>query len=223
MSLEISVFRRRVTHEYLPPDALPWRIPSGIPVLPAGTAAGPIFEYPRNGGLAADGYELSARGRLAANLQGWVAYTHSRARTFDPSRYSNTWYPSDFDVPDAFTAYLSYHPRPLWNLTGIVRAMSNVPISGFYTGEAPDLVITSSGRNQLRLPAYQRTDLRLERDFFIHRWRLAAFGEALNVTAHHNQRYFTSELQFNPTAGVVTQPPEDLLPRIIGAGLRLDF
>jgi hypothetical protein len=58
-----------------------------------------------------------------------------------------------------------------------------------------------SQNNANRLGDYQRLDVRGEKDWAFTRWKLALYGEVLNLTNHNNPRYFYSS--YNP----MEQPP----------------
>jgi hypothetical protein len=72
------------------------------------------------------------------------------------------------------------------------------------------------GFNATRLGDYQRLDLRAEKDWAFTRWKLALYGEMLNLTNHYNPRYIQG-------AGNNTIITEQGLPITPTAGLAFEF
>gem|GEM_PF-2775373 len=214
--LEAAGFARNVQHEFLGAEVLPFR--NDRPPLPLGALVRVLLPQ-RLGSLRARGLNITLRESAGERSHGWLSYTYTHETTFDPLLAER--YASDFSTPHALTGFLAFRPRPAWNLLAIARANSSVPVLGFYVGTPAQLQV-GSVRNQVRLPAYQRLDLRAERDFTPHGHRLALFGEVLNVLGHTNQRFFTESLRYNASGGVV-QTPETLVPRILGVSLRFDY
>ena len=214
--LEGATFARNVQHEFLGAEVLPVR--NDRPPLPLGALVRVLLPQ-RLAALRARGFNLVLRESLGERSHGWVSYTYTRETTRDPLLAAS--YPSDFSTPQALTGFLAFRPRPAWNLVAIARANSSIPVLGFYIGRPGQLQV-GSVRNQVRLPAYQRLDLRAERDFATHGHRLALFGEVLNVLGHTNQRFFTESLRYD-AGGRVVQTPESLVPRILGLSLRFDY
>jgi hypothetical protein len=78
-----------------------------------------------------------------------------------------------------------------------------------------------SQNNALRLSNYQRLDTRAEKDWAFHRWKLALYGEVLNLTDHNNRRYFYSA--YDPNTGKLTVATGQGLPITPTAGVAFEF
>ena len=100
----------------------------------------------------------------------------------------------------------SYRFRPTVHLSGKWLYGSGFPIP--------------SENNATRLGSYQRLDLRGEKDWAFRRWKLALYGEVLNLTDHPNRRYFYSAIDAGGTATVVTGQGLPITPT---AGLAFEF
>jgi hypothetical protein len=110
-------------------------------------------------------------------------------------------------------AFASYRLSPSVHLSGKFLYGSGFPIpSGYFIAPPPQLV----GWNATRLGDYQRLDLRAEKDWAFRRWKLALYGEMLNLTNHYNPRY----IQAGPNNTVIT---EQGLPITPTAGVAFEF
>ena len=74
-----------------------------------------------------------------------------------------------------------------------------------------------SNNNAIREGDYQRLDVRAEKDWAFTHWKLALYGEVLNLTNHNNPRYFyTSQNPLNVVTG-------EGLPIVPTAGVAFEF
>jgi hypothetical protein len=79
-------------------------------------------------------------------------------------------------------------------------------------------------RNMVRLPSYERVDLRVSKVFNRTRFRLTLYGEVANVLNHKNFRYYDLVLPpFFQEAGQVYQTRNTIMPILPAAGLTLEF
>ena len=116
--------------------------------------------------------------------------------------------------------FANYRLKPTLNLSGKWVYGSGFPVpSGLFILENGQYV--SLGLNETRLGAYQRLDLRADKDWAFRRWKLTLYGEVLNLTNHDNLRYVQTGatdlntrkttiiteqgLPVTPTGGVVFQ------------------
>jgi outer membrane receptor protein involved in Fe transport len=65
---------------------------------------------------------------------------------------------------------------------------SGFPIPG-YLQQVGTLYYLSDVRNQLRMQAYVRTDVRVNKSWTKDRWKLTLFGEVINLTNRTNYIY----------------------------------
>lgn len=156
-------------------------------------ANGTIFHPPLNP-LYANSVRGSARGleiflqrRTANRLSGWVSYAY--ARTWLRDGITGAAYAADNDQRHTVNGYASYRLRPSVNLSAHYSYGSNFPIPGFLRQEANGTYFLSTQRNQLRLPVYQRADIRVNKSFQWQHWRGVFFVELLNMTSHANRAY----------------------------------
>lgn len=99
---------------------------------------------------------------------------------------------SDFETRHLFQLYASQRLRPTVNLSGKWVYGSGMPVPGFYeqrgaSGTVTDVFLSTS-RNGLRLPDYQRGDVRINKSFVKKRYQLTLFAEVINLTNHRNVR-----------------------------------
>ena len=161
------------------------------------------FEEPRllgNGGIfnppvvlgfqnsqraTARGVEVMLQRRSANRLSGWVSYGYGRTTVRDGAL--GIEFPGDFDQRHTVNVYGSYRIRPTLNVSSRYTYGSNFPVSGFYQARGAQYFL-AAGRNGLRLPAYQRADVRLNKSFSWQKWRSTLFVEVQNLTNVNNRR-----------------------------------
>ncbi len=110
----------------------------------------------------ARGGQVFFQRRAANGFTGWVSYGYNRARLRD--RRTGVSFDSDFDVRHLFQVYASQRLRPTVNLSGKWIYGSGAPVPYFFELRGPSResdVFLSRSRNLLRLPGYQRTDVRI--------------------------------------------------------------
>ena len=152
------------------------------------------------------GAQIVLQSRNLNRLSGWIGYTLTYARQsfdnsvsfFNPVAYWSPYYPTDADQRNTLNLFANYRLTPTLNLGGKFLFGSGYPVP--------------SANNSIRQGDYQRLDVRAEKDWAFRRWKLALYGELLNVTNHYNPRYFYTNnsgsvvtgqgLPITPTAGV---------------------
>ena len=164
------------------------------------------------------GVELLVERRSGTGLSGWVAYSYGRATQTDPARGETYW--SDFDQRHALNLFGVYRFSPRASVGGTFRAGSNFPLPGYFDRRAPGLT-AGSARNQVRLPAYLRLDLRADRQFHYLGRRLTPFVEVLNALDRSNTGRAGGRV--NPLTGEAQGFTDVLLRRRVTAGIVIDF
>jgi carboxypeptidase-like protein/TonB-dependent receptor-like protein len=176
------------------------------------------------------GFEISLQRRSANRLSGWISYARGYTRYWQDGTSLAFW--GDFDERDTATAYGTYRLKPTLNLSASARYGSGFPLPGFLADPStPDtgdqafvafrLVTT---RNKVRLPDYERVDLRVSKVFNRDRFRLTVYGEVANVVNHKNWRYYNLVVPpFFQNAGQVYQTRNTIMPILPTAGLTLEF
>ncbi len=162
------------------------------------------------------GVQFVVQSRTANRLSGWIGYTYVFAREnqfffVDQTRVLSPDFPTLEDQHHSLNVFASYRLSPSVHLSAKFLYGSGFPVPSGRTDTTknPPRFI---GFNATRLGDYQRLDLRAEKDWAFTRWKLALYGEMLNLTNHRNQRYISpggsntiiteQGLPITPTAGV---------------------
>jgi hypothetical protein len=199
----------------------------GFSCNPSQIVAGPQL-FQRN---YSRGAQLVLQRRSSNRLSGWLGYTlvFARQRYYSitlpqapslPFYFDTPYYPTLEEQRHSLHLFATYRLKPTLNLSGKWLYGSGFPVpSGLY--ELINGQYVSLGLNETRLGAYQRLDLRADKDWAFRRWKLTLYGELLNVTNHDNLRYVQTGainiqtgksfiiteqgLPITPTAGLVFQ------------------
>jgi outer membrane receptor protein involved in Fe transport len=125
----------------------------------------PIESQVLQGKQKSYGIELSLK-YSAKKIDGWLAYTYSRALVkIDGGTSWNTVnrgesYPASFDIPHALNALLNYHPGRRIGLSTVLTYQTGrpitYPVSIYYIDGVP--YTDYSKRNQYNIPDYFRLD-----------------------------------------------------------------
>jgi hypothetical protein len=164
------------------------------------------------------GFELTVQRRSANKLAGWISYGYSRTKLFD-SRDRLT-FAGDNDQRHTLNLYGNYRFTGTWNLSGEWRYGSGQPVPGFFGRDAAGFFLTSQ-RNQLRIPFYNRLDIRLSKAFLFKKAKLTVTGEVLNLLNRENVRYAGFDFYFSN--GRIQGQLDHLLPIVPSAGVVIDF
>ena len=182
--------------------------------------------FHNNGQNYSRGVQFVLQSRTANRLSGWIGYTYTHARTnsllvYQPQPggpvviFWSPYYPTLEDQLHTVNAFAGYRLSPSVHLSAKFLYGSGFPVPSGYidlTKNPPQLV----GYNATRLGDYQRLDLRAEKDWAFTRWKLALYGEVLNLTNHYNPRFIES-------GGNNTLITEQGLPILPTAGLAFEF
>jgi hypothetical protein len=117
--------------------------------------------------------------------------------------------------------FLTYRITPSLNLSGRWAYGSGQPIPGYLTVR-DGLLYLAPTRNDLRLPAYQRVDVRVNKSFTYDAWKLTLHGEVLNVTNRENIRYLSFD-GINTATQRAFITTERVFPIVPVAGVTLEF
>ena len=161
------------------------------------------------------GVELLLERRSSTGLSGWVAYSFGKARYTDATDGETFW--GDFDQRHAITLSGLYRFTEKSLLAVILRSGSNFPIPG-YLGARDDGLFVAERRNETRLPAYVRLDVRVSRSFTYAGRRMSVFAEILNVL-----NLGTANGVVRPETGEAVGFTRAMLPRLPSAGLVVEF
>jgi hypothetical protein len=157
--------------------------------------------------------------RSANGLSGWIAYSYGHARLHEEP--GTLAFDSDFDQRHTLTVFGSYRITPTLSLSTKYRFGSGFPVAGFYE-ERPGGVFLSDERNLYRPEAYSRWDLRANKAFLFHRWKLTLYGEVVNVLDRTHHRY-TGLDGLDLRSGRVLLESDSLFPLLPSIGVTVDF
>lgn len=165
------------------------------------------------------GFEIFVQRRTANRLMGWASYSYGCARLRDGE--ARVSYPADLDQRHTVNVFASYRIRPTVNLSARGLYGSGFPIPGFLRLVGSDYYLAES-RNQLRLDAYSRIDVRVNKTYLYRRWRLALYGEVVNLLNQSNYR-FDSFNGYNAKTGRVSLTLDRMFPIIPSVGIMLEY
>jgi hypothetical protein len=165
----------------------------------------------------ARGVEFTLQRRAPTGLAGWVGYAFGRARAFDARTGETFW--ADFDQRHALTLYGIWRATPKTSVSGKLRVGSNFPLPGYFAGDVDTLALAAA-RNVVRLPAYARLDVRVNRVVTYQRRRLTLFVEVLNALARRNVGPTDGSVR---TDGTLRGFTESLFPFVPSIGFVFEF
>ena len=161
------------------------------------------------------GVEFFLERRSANRIGGWVSYAFGKTRATDG--VLGVAYPSDWDQRHSFNGFATLRLRPTVNLSLKSVIASGFPIPGFFRQSGSTYLLTNV-RNQLRLPAYERTDFRVNKTWTKVHWKTTLFGEVVNITNRGNKT-FDSFDGFNAQTGVARVTLDKMFPILPAVGL----
>ena len=211
LRVQVSVYDRHEAGTLRFDGAMP-RLVNGVVRTPAATNL-----WLNAIDVRARGVELTVRRAGAGPLSGWVSYGYGSARSIE--RATGVRYAGDFDQRHQVNAYASARLGARTSVGAKFRYGSNFPLLGFLAGSWNALA-AGTARNDVRLPAYARLDLRAGRTFLWSSHRITLFAEVLNALDRDNIGRTTGSIR---TTGLVSGFTETLFPRIPSAGIRLEF
>jgi hypothetical protein len=132
------------------------------------------------------GFEVFLQRSSANRATGWVSYAFGRTSLRDG--ITNNRFPSDYDQRHTLNVYGGYRLKPTVNLSVKSSYGSGFPIPGYLRQSGANYFLTSV-RNQLRMPAYIRTDARVNKIWTRDKWKLTLFGEVINLANRTNYIY----------------------------------
>jgi hypothetical protein len=164
------------------------------------------------------GVEWLLERRTRNGLSGWLSYSLGFNRYRDHTTGERFW--GDFDQRHTINVYGNYRVSDRLSVSARFRAGSNFPAAGYWT-ERDGNDYVAGDRNTLRVPAYSRLDLRLNRTFTWERTRLTLFVEGLNVTNRGNVRAILPSVDRRTFQ--VTNLFETMVPLVPSVGVLIEF
>jgi hypothetical protein len=163
----------------------------------------------------ARGAEFFLQRSSANRATGWVSYAYGHAEMRDG--VTGNSFPSDWDQRHTINVYGSYRLKPSVNLSGKWSYGSNFPIPG-YLQMVGGLYYLTTVRNELRLPAFERTDLRVNKSWTHDKWKATLYGEVINLTNRTNY-LFDSFNGYNATTRQAFLTLDKMFPILPSAGV----
>ena len=166
----------------------------------------------------ARGLEIFLQRRSANRLTGWVSYAYGRARERDGvSRIS---FPSEMDQRHTVNVYGGYRISPSVNLSAKWLYGSGLALPGFYRLVGTTYFL-SDQRDAVRLPPYQRTDVRINKVWPRVKWKITLYAEVVNLTNRTNYRWDSFD-SYNGRTGQVSLTLDKMFPILPSAGFVIE-
>lgn len=164
------------------------------------------------------GAEIYLRRSSANGFDGWISWAYGRTGMRDGVTGSR--FPSDFDQRHTINVFATKRLSPSVSVSARASYGSGFPIPE-YLELRNGIYFIGAAKNQLRMPYYQRTDLRINKSWTRNKWKIALFGEIINVTNRSNL-IFDSLNTYNRTTGQTSITLDSMLPIIPSVGLLID-
>jgi hypothetical protein len=188
---------------------------------------GPVLQNALRG--YARGFEISVQRRSANRFSGWVSYSRSYTKYWQPGTNLSFW--GDFDQRNTVTAYGSSRITPTISVSASYRYGSGYPLPGYFQGPlnlslGPGSLVPfqlSQYPNRVRLPDYQRLDCRVSDAVTLRHVKVTVYAEIANLTDRTNWRYYyyvVPPFVYSSTVGWYRGTSMPILPT---AGFTLEF
>jgi len=212
--LRVEVYDRQDRDLLARPELMPHVAPDGTIVQ-----AMPLAPYTNSGHGYSRGVQLMVQRRTANGFTGWVSYSYADTSVTDD--VLRLTFPSDYDQRHTVNAYLSRRLRPTVNVSAHFSFGSGMPLPGFYRATGVQYWLATD-LNGLRAPIYQRTDLRLNKEYVRQKFNATLYAEIVNVTNHTN-RDFDSAGPYNPLTGATSPNFYSMFPILPSLGFLVAF
>lgn len=164
------------------------------------------------------GAELLLQRKAATGLVGWVSYGYGHTRYNDGLTHES--FDGDFDQRHTVNVFLEERLSYRTAISLKIRTGSSPPLPGYFRGST-DALFISDIRNAVRLPRYQRIDIRANRTFTYNQRRLTLFVEVLNVGNRRNLGW--AEGSVRSSTFQAFDFTEKLLPWLPSIGILIEF
>jgi hypothetical protein len=165
------------------------------------------------------GAEIFLQRSSANRFTGWISYAYGHAEMRDD--ISREHFPSDTDQKHTANIFGSYRLRPSVNLSVKSSYGSGFPIPGYVTQNAAGTYFLAFSRDQLRMPYYQRTDVRINKSWTRDKWKITLYGEVVNLTDRANY-VFESVNGYNTKTGQTTVTLDSMFPILPSVGILVE-
>jgi len=189
--------------------------PKGMPYIPV---ADPAYYSVLNG--TSRGGEVFLQRSSANRLTGWVSYSYGRDMQHDT--LTGERFPSDYDQRHTVSAYGGVRVSPTVNLSLHTSYGSGFPMPAYFARASYGVLILGPSRDQVRLPAYQRTDLRINKSWIHAKWKFTLYGEIINLTNHGNY-FFESFNSYDRLTGQISATIPKTFPILPTVGIAVEW
>jgi hypothetical protein len=166
------------------------------------------------------GVEAAIRRDSASRLSGWIGYAYGKTRFVD--RLDGLAFAGDVDQRHTLNAAGSYRVSGTLALSAEWRYGSGTPRTGFFQLSGATLELGSE-RNTIRLPQYQRLDLKVRKVYLWGRRTLTLSGQVLNVLNRRNEYNVTSTILSLAETGRFVSGLRESFPIAPAVGLSIRF
>ncbi|MEM7436647.1 MAG: hypothetical protein AAF436_15940, partial [Myxococcota bacterium] len=176
--------------------------------VPIPTGEAPFFETRGVGRIYGAEFSANIRPPTGAQYFGYLSYTLSRSERKDGP--GEPWRLFDFDQTHILTAAFVYKFKRNWEIGATFRLVSgnpDTPVIGSVYDALTDVYIPIDGRtNSLRNPLFNQLDLRVQKEWFFDRWRLALFLDIRNTYNRQNQEGIIYNFDFSEATPLLGLP-----------------
>jgi hypothetical protein len=189
-------------------------------LLPGGQIFVPPLNPPYRNSLRgySRGVEIFLQRSSANRFTGWISYAFGRTTLRDGVTLSR--FPSDQDQRHTANVYAGYRLRPSINLSLRSSYGSGFPIPGYLARSGSGYALAAV-RNQVRMPDYWRTDLRVNKSWTRDKWKFTLYGEVVNL-ANRTNYIFDSFDGYNARTGQAFLTLDTMFPVLPSAGIMIE-
>jgi len=190
------------------------------PRLENGRVTGALHPFQNSLDGRSHGAEMMIRRDSASRLSGWIGYAYGRTRFTD--RLDGLAFSGDFDQRHTLNAAGSYRLSGTLAFSGEWRYGSGTPRTGFFQ-QAGDTLELGPERNTIRLPHYQRLDLKARKVYVWGRRTFTLSAQVLNVLNRRNEYNVTSTILSLAETGRFVSGLRQSFPIAPAVGLSIRF
>lgn len=161
------------------------------PRLENGRVTGALHPFQNSLDGRSHGVEVTIRRDSASRLSGWIGYAYGRTRFTD--RLDGLVFFGDFDQRHTLNAAGSYRVSGTLAFSAEWRYGSGTPRTGFFQPSGATLELGPQ-RNTIRLPQYQRLDVKARKVYLWGRRTFTLSAQVLNVLNRRNEYNVTSTI-----------------------------
>lgn len=190
------------------------------PRLENGRVTGALHPFENSLDGRSHGAEVTIRRDTASRLSGWIGYAYGRTRFID--RLDGLAFSGDFDQRHTLNAVVSYRLSGTLAFSSEWRCGSGTPRTGFFQPSGATLELGPQ-RNTIRLPQYQRLDVKVRK---VYVWGPRTFtlsAQVLNVLNRRNEYNVTSTIVSGAATGRFVSGLRESFPIAPAVGLSIRF